>query len=40
MIGETFDFQTQAVDALEKLKSGTTVGKVVLVNDNAWNDKL
>ena len=33
LIGETFDFRTEAVDALEKLKSGTTVGKVVLVND-------
>ena len=32
LIGETFDFQTQAIDAMEALKSGKTVGKVVLVN--------
>ena len=34
VIGDTFDFQTQAVDAMEALKSGKTVGKVVLVNEN------
>lgn len=33
VIGECFDFHTQCVDAMEKLKSGKTVGKVVLVND-------
>ena len=33
-IGETFDFRTQAVDAMEKLKSGKTVGTVVLINDD------
>jgi NADPH:quinone reductase-like Zn-dependent oxidoreductase len=30
IIGETFDFRTGTIDALEKLKGGTTVGKVVL----------
>jgi len=34
VIGERFDFRTQGIDAMEKLKSGKTVGKVVLVNDN------
>lgn len=34
LIGETFDFHTQGVDAMESLKSGKTVGKVVLVNKN------
>ena len=33
-IGATFDFQTQAIDAMERLKSGSTVGKVVLVNED------
>jgi alcohol dehydrogenase len=39
LIGETFDFRTQAVDALEALKSGKTVGKVVLVNGHAWDER-
>lgn len=30
IVGETFDFRTGTVEALERLKSGTTVGKVVL----------
>ncbi len=34
IIGETFDFRTEAVDAMEMLKSGKTVGKVVLDNSN------
>mmetsp|Transcript_32883 Transcript_32883/g.77630 ORF Transcript_32883/g.77630 Transcript_32883/m.77630 type:complete len:288 (+) Transcript_32883:1329-2192(+) len=34
VIGEQFDFRTQAVDAMEKLKGGKTVGKVVLINDD------
>ena len=33
-IGEVFDFRTEAVDAMEKLKGGTTVGKIVLDNSN------
>ena len=32
VIGEVFDFKTQAVTAMEKLKSGKTVGKIVLSN--------
>ena len=32
VIGNMFDFRTQAVDALERLKSGQTIGKVVLEN--------
>jgi len=32
-IGEPFKFRTQAVGALEKRKSGKTVGKVVLVSE-------
>jgi hypothetical protein len=32
VIGETFDFRTETVRALECLKSGGTVGKVVLEN--------
>jgi len=39
LIGETFDFHTQAVDALEALKSGKTVGKVVLVNGHARDER-
>eukprot|EP00536_Pseudo-nitzschia_multiseries_P012641 jgi/Psemu1/326913/estExt_fgenesh1_pg.C_4940009 len=34
VIGEEFDFRTQAIDAMEKLKGGKTVGKVVLINDD------
>ena len=33
VIGETFEFRTQAVDAMEMLKGGNTVGKVVLDNN-------
>jgi hypothetical protein len=32
VIGEMFDFRTQTVEALERLKSGGTVGKIVPVN--------
>lgn len=34
VVGDTFDFRTQAIDALERLKTGKTVGKVVLYNTN------
>mmetsp|Transcript_10399 Transcript_10399/g.15663 ORF Transcript_10399/g.15663 Transcript_10399/m.15663 type:complete len:611 (-) Transcript_10399:2555-4387(-) len=34
IIGEAFDFRTKAVEALERLKGGKTVGKVVLENDD------
>lgn len=36
IIGDVFDFRTGAIEALERLKSGNTVGKVVL--DNSYND--
>ena len=35
IIGDVFDFRTEAIQALERLKSGKTVGKVVL--DNSYN---
>jgi NADPH:quinone reductase-like Zn-dependent oxidoreductase len=35
LIGNVFDFRTQAISAMEMLKGGTTVGKVVL--DNSKN---
>jgi len=34
MIGNVFDFRMEAVNAMEKLKGGSTVGKVVLDNSN------
>jgi NADPH:quinone reductase-like Zn-dependent oxidoreductase len=34
LIGDTFDFRNEAVDAMEKLKGGKTVGKVVLINNS------
>jgi NADPH:quinone reductase-like Zn-dependent oxidoreductase len=34
VIGETFDFRTQSVEALERLKGGKTVGKIVLDNSD------
>lgn len=33
VVGGTFDFRTEAVEAMEMLKGGSTVGKVVLNND-------
>ena len=32
VIGDSFDFRTQAIEAMERLKGGKTVGKVVLDN--------
>jgi hypothetical protein len=34
VIGETFDFRTQSIEALERLKGGKTVGKIVLDNSD------
>ena len=34
LIGDTFDFRNEAVDAMEKLKGGKTAGKVVLINNS------
>jgi alcohol dehydrogenase len=34
LVGIAFDFDTQAVDALEALRSGQSIGKVVLSNTN------
>lgn len=33
LIGEKFNFRTETIEALERLKGGQTVGKVVLEND-------
>jgi hypothetical protein len=33
VLGGTFNFRTQGIQALERLKSGKTVGKIVLDNE-------
>ena len=38
VIGDVFDFRTKTIEALERLKSGKTVGKIVL--DNALNKAI
>lgn len=37
VVGKTFEYDTDAVEALQALRSGTTVGKVVLSNANNPN---